>query len=209
MPITFPRAIPDELHIAGLSFVLQPMVEMTPLRSGKQIAADLGPSIWMGEWSTPILTPAQMGTARAWFDSLSSTRDFYAYDIYRQYPLNYAGGFTGGFTGACVLTSATPPYALTLGSLPAGFKLAPGDYLSFDYNSGTSRALHRVSVGGTAAGGALVLEVRPEIRAGFAGGAAVALYRAAARMMIIPNSYSESLSIPDFGTISFKAVQTL
>jgi len=206
MAITFPRGMPDELHVAGLSFILKPMIEVSPLRSGRLIAADLGPAIWIGEWSTSILVPAQVGIVRAWFDTLSSLREFYGYDKLRERPV---AGFPVGFTGACTLTSVSAPYGVTLGSLPAGVVLSPGDYLSFDYNSGTNRALHRIAAGGTSAAGSVTLEVRPEVRSGYAGGAAVSLYRASARMLVIPDSYSESLSLPDLSTISFKAVQSL
>jgi hypothetical protein len=213
MAITFPRAIPSELsdRLSGLTFTLKPMLEISPLRSGRQIALDIGPNLWLGEWRSEAMDATKMGVARAWFDTLSSIQEFYGYDQYRQYPLAYANtGFLGGFTGTCTLTSVTLPYTIVLGSLPAGFILSPGDYLSFDYTSGTTvRALHRVSEGGTASGGgSLTIEVRPAVRSGFAGGATVTVFRASARMIVLPESYSENINA-SVGSISFKAIQTL
>jgi hypothetical protein len=210
MTIAFPRAMPDELttRLVGLSFKLQPMIEINPLRSGRQIAADLGPALWFGEYSSGVLSAARFGVVRAWIDTLLSTQEFFGFDKFRERPL---GGLPVGFTGACTVSSFTPPFALTLGSLPFDFILAPGDYVSFNYNSGATRALHRIVAGGTSSviDGSLTLEVRPAIRSGLVAGAAANVYRAAARMIILPNSYDENITPPDFGTVSFKAIQTL
>ena len=209
MTITFPRTFPDEIgsRFIGLSFRLQPMLEVSPTRGGKQIAADLGPALWMGEFSTGLLTAAKFGIARAWIDTLSSTQTFYGYDKLREYPLR---GLPIGFSGACTVSTFALPFALTLAGLPAGFVLSPGDYVSFDYASGSSRALHRVVAGGTASGGgSLLLEVRPAIRSGLVASQAATVFRSAARMIILPDTYEENITPPDFGQLSFKAIQTL
>lgn len=212
MAITFPRAIPDELsaHLVGMTFKLQPMLEISPLRSGKQIAADLGPALWVGEYSSARLNATRFGVVRAWVDTLMSTQEFYGFDKFRERPLAYGRtGFPGGFTGACTVSAFSAPFALTLSGLPTAFVLAPGDYVSFDYSAGITRALHRIVAGGTAAGGSLALEVRPTIRSGLTAGQAATVYRSAARMIILPDSYDEAVTAPDMGQISFKAIQTL
>jgi hypothetical protein len=203
--------MPDELtsRLVGLSFKLQPTIEVSPLRSGRQIAADLGPALWIGEFSSGLLNAQRFGVARAWVDTLLSTQEFYGYDKLRERPLAYKAGFPGGFTGACTVSAFTQPYALTLSGLPATGVLAPGDYVSFDYSSGAARALHRIVAGGTASGGVLALEVRPAIRTGLAVSQAATVYRSAARMIILPDTYEESVQPPDFGQLSFKAIQTL
>jgi len=185
--VSFPRAMPDELtsRLVGLSFKLQPMIEINPLRSGRQIAADLGPALWMGEYSSGVLSAARFGVVRAWIDTLLSTQEFYGFDKFRERPLR---GLPVGFTGACTVSAFTAPFALTLAGLPSAFVLAPGDYVSFDYNSGTTRALHRIVAGGTASGGSLALEVRPAIRSGLVVSQAATVYRAAARMIILPDT---------------------
>jgi len=209
MAITFPRAIPDELssRLIGLSFKLQPTIEVTPTRAGKHIAADLGPAVWIGQYSSGLLNAARFGVVRAWVDTLLSTEEFYGYDKLRELPLR---GLPVGFTGACSVSTFTLPFALTLTGLPVGFVLSPGDYVSFDYNSGTSRALHRIVAGGTASGGgSLLLEVRPAIRSGLVAPQAATVYRSAARMIILPDTYDEHVTAPSFGQVSFKAIQTL
>jgi hypothetical protein len=65
-------------------------------------------------------------------------------------------------------------------------------------------------VGGTASGGgSLTIEVRPAVRTGYTIGTNVFVYQPSARMIIIPDSYSELITPPAFGQISFKAIQTL
>jgi len=214
--ISFPRAIPDELGLSSLSFPPDPMIEVTPLRSGEQIAVDLGPTLWRGKWQSATLDETKMGIVRAWYDTLLSAQAFYGYDKLREYPLAYRAGFAsltvGGnpFSGVATLTGvASNNLQPTLGSLPAGFVFSPGDYIAFDYGS-SKRALHRVSAAAVADGdGNVTLEVRPAIRPGWNAGAAVFLRRAAALMIILPGSYSEQIVPPTNGQISFEAIQTL
>jgi hypothetical protein len=217
MAISFPRAFPDELGVGGWSFPPLPMQEITPLRSGKQISKDLGPTLWKPTWRSVPLTEAKAGVVRAWYDTQTSLNEFYAYDKLRPYPIAYARGWgdlmvgASPFSGNARLTAvASNNVEASLDSLPIGFALSPGDYLAWDYLSGAARALHRVSAAATADGdGELVVEVRPHIRAGWAVNATVMLYRPSARMVILPGTYSESLDEQRLTSISFEAIQTL
>lgn len=215
--LTFPRDFPCDMRVVASSFVLAPMVEVTPLRSGLALAAELGPSLWQMQVNSGPLNMADIGVVRGFMDTLSSLNTFNAYDPWRQYPYAYRRSHwdgLGGFAGLCTLTTVqSNNVEITLAGLPVGFILTVGDYLAFDY--GTSRALHRVSVGDTADGaGVADIEVRPEIRAGWGGtnsppSASVNLYRASAKMMVIPDSYNENIEIPAYGRVSFRAIQTL
>jgi hypothetical protein len=222
--LTFPRALPD-LKLVGLTFHLEAQHEILPLRSGKKIAMDLGPSYWRAAFSSGELTQAQAGEVQAWYDTLLSTREFYGYDKRREYPYAYRGGWpdfgvSPEFDGTCTLTDVEANgVEITLVDLPAGFIFTVGDFIAFDYGA-NARALHRVAAGGTASGaGAVALEVRPEVRDGWqlgspANARPVNLYRAAARMLIVPGSYEESTrggpsAGEDYLSISFEAVQTI
>lgn len=224
MTITFPRTRPEALHVATMQFLLQPMTEISATRGGKQLGLDIGPSLWYGEWESPPMEEEDFGEARAFFDTLASAEAFYAYDNLREYPVTYkTAGWSGllvgpsAFDGICYMTDVRENgLEIVLSSLPVGFILKPGDYLSFDYGATDQyRALHRVSAMGVADGGGdMALEVRPYIRAGWEGGEspghrAVTLYRPSAKMIVVPGSYSESIPVHRFGTVSFKAVQTL
>lgn len=215
MAITFPRAIPD-LPIAGISFDLEPMIEITPLRSGKQISADLGPTLWRGKWQSSQLGDDEIATVKAWYATLLSAESFYGWDKLREYPRAYADGWgsltVGGspFDGTCTLVDvAAGLVEIDLADLPVGFVLSIGDYLAFDYSI-DSRALHVVVAGGTADGsGNLTIEVRPPVRVGWEADAVVQLHRPAARMIIIPGTWSCPVEAPFFGRASFEAIQTL
>lgn len=221
MAITFPRALPTDFPIIGMSFNPDPLIEVTPLRSGKIISVDLGPTIWRARWQLAEMEADQAGQLRAWYDTLLSAEAFYGYDKLREYPLQYTGGFTGllvgsnPFTGDCELEAvAANSVEITLSALPVGFVLSVGDYLAFDYGSDDdSRALHRVVVAGTAnASGNADVEVRPAIRTGWQAPSmnrTVHLYRAAAKMIVVPKSWSEQTVPPGRVSVSFEAVQTL
>lgn len=215
-PLTFPRTYPDT-PVEGMTLTLRPMQELSPTRGGKQIAADMGPALWTGEWQTSGLTIEEWGILQAWIDTLSSLNDFYGYDIHREYPLAYPNGFTGLTVGGNpwdgtgdIVTVNANNVEIQLDELPVGFVLSPGDKLSFDYLGGAARALHRVVAGGTAsAGGALTVEVRPHVRDGWLENQDVTFYRAAARMKVLPLSYDEQTEQSFFGRASFRAIQVL
>lgn len=214
--ITFPRNLPDELPIVGMSFPPSPMIEVTALRSGRQISQDLGPTLWRARWQSAKMKPDEAGIVRAFYDTVLSLEEFYGYDKLREYPLAYSTGFTGllvggnPFGGTCQLTGvAVNNVEVQLAGLPIGFVLSRGDYLAFDYGT-DSRALHRASAAAVAdAGGTLTVEVRPHVRVGWTAAATVMLHRPAARMKILPDTYSESEEAPYFVTASFEAIQTL
>jgi hypothetical protein len=218
MTIAFPRSLPAEFKVSGdFSFKLQPMLEITPLRSGRQIAAELGPSLWHGKWQSVPLPADKYGAVRAWYDTLLSEQTLLGYDTLRQYPLAYAGGwgsltYSGApFDGTCRLTAvADNAVEVTLDHLPAGFTLSPGDYVGWSYLSGTSHALHRISAAGTAsAGGTLTIEVRHPMRPGWSANATVQLYRPTAEMLILPDTWDEQSQLPGVISFSFEAIQTL
>jgi len=217
MAITFPRTLPDiRRAVAGTSLTLDSMSELTPLRSGKKIAADLGPDLWRGQWSPATSDSARFEEFRSWYLTLMSREAFYGYDFLRQYPRAYGagwGGLTVGgnpFDGTCTLADvAVGSVEIDLSDLPVGFVLSVGDYLAFDYGT-DSRALHKVAVGGTAdVNGDVTVEVRPSVRIGWAADATVYLHRAAAMMLIVPRSWSEQSDPPRRWRGSFQAIQTL
>lgn len=217
MAISFPRAIPDNLLVASLSFYPDPMIEVTPLRSGKKISADIGPTLWRGKWQSSQLDDDKYAEVCAWYATLLSAESFYGWDRRREYPRVYPNGWgaltVGGspFNGQGQISSlASNLVEITLKTLPAStFILSVGDYLAFDYGT-DSRALHKVVAGGmTNESGVVTVEVRPALRTGWAANAAVYLYRPAAKMIVVPGSWSDQFQGSGFGQVSFEAIQTL
>jgi hypothetical protein len=216
--ISFPRNIPDDLKVVGMTFLPQPMNAVSPLRGGKIITDNLGPTLWKAHYQSPVLSNEAFGNVRAWYDTLLSIERFYGYDKLRQYPIAHKNGWGSltvdgvPFDGECAIKSVNAnTKELTLKDLPvSALRLSTGDYLAFDYGSDDSRALHRVVSGGLSdANGELTIEVRPFIRVGAAGDDPVYLHRPSAEMIILPDSYSETTQLPDLGSISFDAIQAI
>lgn len=216
--ITFPRDKPDELRLVDPTFRLLPMQEITPLRSGGQVAANLGPSLWAADFTSKPLRGRELGIVRAWFDTLASVEECYVYDPRFQYPVSYTAAQFAALTASgspwngtgILATVAANNVEIGLDNLSDTFKLRPGDYLSFNYGS-SSRALHRAAASADAVAGEMTIEVRPHVRPGWDGGSplpTVTFYRAAARMFIVPNSYSERAS-GSLVAVSFQAIQSL
>jgi hypothetical protein len=216
MAITFPRAFLHDLPIVGMSFIPMPMAEILPLRSGKRISADLGPTVWRATFSMQDLEDWQFGQARAWYGTLLSYREFYGYDKIREYPLAYKDGWpemSPEFDGTCELFNADPGGELiSLSGLFADFEISPGDYLSFD-DDGDRRILVRASEAMTSdsAGDITDLHVHPPVPYTVLASPVktVNLFRPTAKMTIVPGSYSESIQAPSSGSLSFEAIQTL
>ncbi len=223
MAISFPRNMPADLLTTGLEFLPEPMHEIAPQRSGRQIALDLGPTLWRAKYSADTLDIDAFDELRAWYSTLLSTGQFYGYDRARPMPRLYENGFDGlmvglsAFTGSCILEAVNEStnVDVVLSGLPVGFQLSVGDYFCFDYST-DSRALHRCVAAATAdGGGEASVEVRPHIRPGWEpldpyASCVVSLNKPAARMVIMPGSYSEALrSGARIGSISFEAIQSL
>ncbi|ODR93522.1 hypothetical protein AUC70_11695 [Methyloceanibacter stevinii] len=217
IPLSYPRDFLHDAPLIGLSFDPEPMAELTPLRSGKVIAKELGPTLWRASFQTDKMAPAEAGAVRAFYASLLSFHSFYAYDKMREFPLAYVDGFDGlevggqPFTGECTLADVPSATLVALEDLPPGFVLSKGDYLSFDYGAGNAkRALHMIVQGDAADGaGAVTVEVAPYVRTGWSAAATVSLYRASAEFIIVPGSYRAPKTPPHFTTVSFDAMQRL
>lgn len=229
MTIAFPRALPAELlaRMSTCLFSFDYMQDIAPTRGGVNIVRDLGPALWHASFQSALLVPNSFKIVEGWLDSLGgSVNTFYGYDLARTYAINYPNGYAalnransgGSFSAGTVLLAAVAGdnVTATLGSigapattLPAGFVMSVGDYLAFDYNSGISRALHRVVAGGTAdTNGVLAIEVRPQIRAGWSG-SSVQLATPSGKFLVLPGSVKKSSQQGWGTTVAFEGVQTL
>lgn len=228
MTISFPTVLPSQLieRLSTCVFSMDYMQDIAPTRGGVNIVRDLGPPLWHATFQSALLVPASFKVVEAWLDSLGGALNpFYAYDLQRQYGANYPSGIStllransgGAFDGTALLASlASDNVTITIGSsgapsttLPAGYVATVGDYLAFDYNSVSSRALHRIVAGGTAdSNGVLAVEVRPQVRAGYTG-ASINLAQASGKFLIVPGSVKKAMQPAGYANVSFEATQTL
>lgn len=214
MAIVYPYDILAGFPGTITRFELQYMQEMSPLRGGRQVVADLGPALWAMDVKSKALRPSELKAWKARLAALENGgQQLIGYDMTACYPIAYPRGSwpTGdAFDGIASLKSVTNNKTATIGGLPEGYKLSTGDYISFDY--GTTRALHQVMEDAVADeyGVSSVFEVRPYIRLGYVLDVDVDLTKPHAVMLVVPGSVSAPLAEDTGrGTISFSAIQTL
>jgi hypothetical protein len=202
MAVTFPRTdIFAPYYFSAQSFRLVSRQETSTQASGVVRGKDLGSALWVGDWTTIVLTNADAVAFEAKLNSLDgATFPFAAGDVRNPYPRLYADG---NFSDTGTLGSvSTDNKTITISGV--SLTISAGDYLCFDY--GTSRALHQAVETGSAAGG---FEVRPHVRPGYVTGAAVTLKRPTANFTLLPGSVQTQSQGPVDSVVSFKAIQYL
>ena len=210
MALTYPITdLFDGRKIADQKFPLIQRQELSRQANGATRGKDLGSALWR----TDIVMQAMRFDDALDFEAMLNSLDgvineFEIGDFRRKYPRRHADG---SFVDSGLLNAVGANNDnLAIDSLPAGLVLSRGDYLSFDYGAGPSRALHQVmnSVQADAAGLAVDVYVRPHIRTGATIGAAVTLRIPTALMSMEPKSIS-SVQSGNKTIISFSAVQVL
>lgn len=191
-------------------FELASVSEISATRGGRQLARDLGPALWEADYATRTLSPLALRRWAARLHQLAGgARIFWGRDLGAGWPMAYPDG--AGLSGTtCALGGVVGSYAVTLTGLPAAaMALRTGDYFSFAYGSGGAVALHQVMGDAVATGGVCEVEVRPAVRTGWSAGAPVYLRAPACHMALVPGSVSMSADIGGWGTLAFRARQTL
>lgn len=190
-------------------FTLVERQEFSRQANGITLAKSFGSALWSGEWTTGPLPHDEALDYEALLNSLDGAiHEFYAHDLRRPYPRAHPNG---DFTDSGkIATVGADGKSLSLKSLPAGLTLSRGDYLAFDYGSG-SRALHQVMANVTAGpGGATgLIELRPHLRPGAQVDAAVSLKKPSAKFILLPGSIDQRLQGGLMTVLSFSAIQRL
>jgi hypothetical protein len=212
MTITFPRTdIMDAIGVVDTSFRLVHRQEASRTAAGRTIVKDLGGPLWRAEMTTRPYRHSEAARIEAMFQSLDGAiGTFEAWDLRKCFTVHDPSGSLN--TGAVAIAAlGVDGRSLSLDGLPAGYVMTPGDYLSFDYGAGPSRALHRImeDAAADAAGLTPVFEVRPHIRPGASVNAAVRLEKPAAIMALEPDSFEASMSSVATTVIRFSALQVL
>ncbi|MCK1684240.1 hypothetical protein IVA87_33860 [Bradyrhizobium sp. 147] len=192
------------------AFELMARQEQSRSAAGITYVKELGPPLWTLKAQSKVLPPNVLDHWRARLKVLEGgLYTFRAYPLSRVYPIAYPRGSwpTGaGFDGVSASLAAVNANrkAIAIGDLPAGFTFGVGDYLAI----GTD--LHQVLEAAVADGAGLTaqFEVRPHIWPGVvAGGDAVAVYRPACVMALVPGSISTDASLSGWGTVSFQGIE--
>lgn len=194
-PRPFPTGLLTGVRFIESSFTLNRRQAVGVLESGRDVTVDRGRPTWRASWKTPPLYFADLGAWRAWGDSLQgSARTFLGFDPAREYPLALmpqgpvqvlrAGG--GLFDGTATVTAISVyRNEVSFSGFPAGFSLAPGDYVSFSQASKYS--LHRFCEAQRASSAGLVtsLYLEPELPSYLTTAAVANFYRPCAKFKLL------------------------
>jgi hypothetical protein len=207
--ITFPRT--DILTFTGFSdqtFMLQSRQEFSRAASGVTIGKDLGPALWMADYTTQPMPNDDALVFEAMLNSLDGVVNlFEAFDLRRPMPKMYP---TGACSDGVLHSVATNNKQLSLSDLNAGQIVSAGDYLSFDY--GDSRALHQAmeTVVADGSGVTAEFEVRPHIRpVALSPAVDVTLKGPAGLFALVPGSVSVRSNGALHTVVSFQGMQFL
>lgn len=167
-----------------------------------------GTPYWVAKYRTDFLTREQSGQMASFRMKCSDNGGFFlGYDIDRQRPLKYLGGFPAGFNGDANVRSFINTRSAELQDLPPLFQLVEGDYVEFR-RSNLLRSLHTIAapVTGTAAGRATIQFDYPIDLQHFAVPCTVHFHRASCLMQIDPGSWSAPRAMAD-RNVSFTATE--
>lgn len=216
MALTYPLSHDQflgALRVEEVTFRLSHPQEHSRLGDGTIISASLGASLWAGSIR---LAPASHDH-HAEMEALLGLLDqpgasFLCHDPRKIGPASDRNGTSLVGRTISIHSVTSNMRELRLNGLPAGFTLAAGDMLSFEYGTSPIRhALHRIVVGGTASNTGLSpsLEVVPNLRAGAVAGLQVSLVRPACKARLLPEpTYGSGRQALSRGA-SFDFIQTL
>ena len=208
MAITYPLDLLPGFPGWTTTFALRWRQEQSTQASGRVLVKDMGSPLWTLAATTKVLSPNNLDLWRAKLTSLENgLQTFWGYPMSRCFPILYPNGSwpTGGaFSGTTAVLASidTNRKLISVSSLPPGFKLSVGDYLSI------AGDLHQVMEPATSSGGTTgFFEVRPHIWPDVVVGAAVSVKQPACQMAVVPDSVSADAQINGWGSVSFQAME--
>lgn len=213
MVVAFPRSdVFSGVRFApdGYRFQLMQRQEFSRQANGITRGKDFGSALWIANYSTLPLDIDDALDFEAILNSLDGVLgSFYAGDLRRPYPRLDPKGEAIAGSNPQISWFGVNGKSLALSGLPPGYVLSRGDYLSFDYGAGPSRAYHQVMEPATADGSGETggLELRPHIRPGAIVGASVTLAKPTAVMSLLPGSIEQRMIDGINTVISFQAIQ--
>ena len=197
MAITFPLSLAvfaNSLRVESATFTCQTQRQVASLAGGEIISSEVAAALWEGEIALTAMSREDGSQLAALLTELEVPgRAFRIYDPARRYPALDPGG--ASIAGSSPVISAHTASTLTLGGMPNGYVISPGDYVSFTYGT-DRRALHRFVEGATVSGGSTgALQVQPHVRGTVSGGTSCTLSSPWCFAVTVPGSV-------DFGSYS-------
>ena len=216
MALRFPLSLEDffdTLPIRSQVFELSEALETSETGGGEIIVADYGPRLWQGSVSLIRQQHHMQQQASAKIDMLREAgASFLIHDLAVPGPFHDPEGAIVATHTPTLHSVATNNKEVRLGGLPRGYRISPGDRLSFTHaNNPVRYALHKIVSAGTMGSTATNwIEVRPHVRPGAQSGARVRLHKPVCKAVLMPNSFRAGTRERDkTGGISFGWRQTL
>lgn len=214
MALTFPLSLPflaDLLPIESAPWNLVRQQEFSSLGTGEGLAHDLGPPLWEAEVSTGPMPHDDAYAVQARLNALTgSLQQFYLHNPAKPGPRYDPAGIILGSAAPALSFIGANRKIVRINSLPAGYRIALGDFFAVDYGAGR-RGLIQAAEDTTASSGGVAaeFEVSPHLRPGITTGLAVQLIKPAAKVKLVPNT----LRLENVGAlhsrVRFTARQTL
>ncbi|MCI5097530.1 MAG: hypothetical protein MRY77_14540 [Rhodobacteraceae bacterium] len=203
----------DLLPIQSMGFDLPSQAEFSKTAGGEILEAALGTRLWQGKIVLDKMTTDEEADVLAMIDVVTSPgASFMVHDVKRPWLRKDPKGLNLAGSAPTLLDVSADTRSVNIAGLPAGLELSRGDYLAFSYGANPERfALHRVSAPATvgAGGETGLVEVRPNVRPGWAVGATVSMTRAACKAKIVPGSFDPGSRGRLTTGVSFNWIQTL
>lgn len=193
MALVFPLTKPNfmnKLPIEESVFEAPTQRQVTGLRNGEIVSAEVAPALWQGRIT---LKPMGIAAAAEIIALLSALEvpgnSFFVYNPDRAGPAyDSDGNIVNGLSPTISAFDANAS-TVDIAGLTNGYVISPGDMVSWEYDTGPRYALHRFVEGATVAGGLTGdLQVYPHIRQPMAVSAAVLLRKAIAKAYVVPGT---------------------
>lgn len=212
-PLT-PAQFMSVLPVQDITFDVAEAMEMSETGGGEVLMADLGSRLWRGKVTLGDMTADEAADVVPMIDILRrGGGSFMAYDVSRPAPRYDPTGTILGAASPVLAQVHANMRDIRIGGLPNGYRIRPYDYVAFAYGTNPVRyALHRAVIQriATSDGTTGWFEVTPNIRPGFAVGAAVTLLKASCKAVIVPGSFQPGRRKATMTTgVSFDFIQTL
>jgi hypothetical protein len=196
MALSYPLVLADfynTLTRVRASMTLDSAVLTSETGGGEVLTSAIGTRLWRGRIEARAHAFVNLDDVIARLELLREAgTSFLVRHPYRSGPAADPNG--------SILGAATPQITsvngnnrdVTIGGLPAGYVLRPGDLLSWTYLTGPLRyALHRVVTTGTANGSGNIgnIEITPPVRTGYSLPVNITLVNPRCKAVLLPDTY--------------------
>lgn len=178
-----------KLRIRSFDLTLGGGLQHMATGGGEVIASATGQRLWQGD--VELVPGYDHGEVEGLLRILQGPGCSFLIEAHkRPCPLQDPNGGILGGASPVIASLPSGGRSLTLSGLPAGYRLSPGDFLSWTRDTPVRHELAEVLTAAVADGSGVVPEfdVSPGVRPGVVVGAAVTLVRPVFRAVIVPGS---------------------